>query len=70
MLCFVVSKKQYEDIIAVDCAKPEFFFESLVCIGSVNDLQEAQSIANMLPCLTEVVLLGNINQCVYIVCNY
>lgn len=65
MLCFVISKRDY-DLSIEDRLK---IGPNCVCIGSINSIDEAQVLANIFPCLTEVHIVGNFTKCCYIACS-
>lgn len=66
MLCFVISKHDYErcinKLLKVD---PKY-----VCIGSVNNAEQLENVCNAIPCITEI-KYEKINkaECCFIVCN-
>lgn len=66
MLCFIISKRDYDLNIESELkVEPKY-----VCVGSINSIDEAQVLANILPCFTEIHIVGNnINKCCYITCN-
>lgn len=66
MLCFVISKRDYDLNIERELkVEPKY-----VCVGSIKSVDEAQALANILPCFTEIHIIGkNINKCCYITCN-
>ena len=65
MLCFIIPKSHY-DLLIERKLKVE---PKHICIGSIKSLSEAYTIADTLPCLTEVHVYGKINKCCYIACN-
>ena len=65
MLCYVTNKAEF-DLIDKGYKKE---IETFICIGSVEDVEEGYKVANALPCLTEVKVLGIPNKICCIVCN-
>lgn len=70
MLCYVVSKREYE--YAMQCLEKGFKDKveiNHVFIGSVKDLNEAWNLAKTLPCIAEVKLDDRIAPVCYILCT-
>lgn len=65
MLCFIISKRDYDlNVEGKLKVEPKY-----VCVGSIDSIDDAQILANNLPCFTEIHITGNINKCCYIACN-
>lgn len=66
MLLFVISSIEYD--LYIDSrltVKP-----NIVCLGAINYITEAYSIASNFPCLTKITILGKDNsESCYIICQ-